>query len=165
MRRRVAKLPHATSRKRHYRMRQLNRSVYVCIQPILLINVLSSDYKAGLQRRTPALKFRRNKQLACLRQLSLNILFCHYVLPHITTPTPLSASSPTILIVGTTGNTGRKVVETLPALLKNSKSLSNHRILCLTRSAQSDAAQKLAKIPGIEILEENWVIIANITLS
>lgn len=65
--------------------------------------------------------------------------------------------APTILIVGATGNTGKKVVETLPALLKNTKSLSGHRILCLTRSAQSDAAQKLAKIPGTELLEQNWV--------
>ena len=65
--------------------------------------------------------------------------------------------APTILIVGATGNTGRKVVETLPTLLKNSQSLSGHRILCLTRSAQSDAAQKLAKIPGVELAEQNWV--------
>jgi uncharacterized protein YbjT (DUF2867 family) len=63
----------------------------------------------------------------------------------------------TILVVGATGNTGRKVVETLPSLLKTSQSLSGHRILCLTRSAQSDAAQKLSKIPGIELVEQNWV--------
>jgi uncharacterized protein YbjT (DUF2867 family) len=72
--------------------------------------------------------------------------------------------SPTILIVGATGNTGKKVVETLPALLKNTKSLSGHHILCLTRSAQSDAAQKLAKIPGTEVLEENWVNITAVWL-
>lgn len=70
--------------------------------------------------------------------------------------------APTILVVGATGNTGKKVVETLPTLLKNSPSLSNHRILCLTRSAQSDAAQKLSKIPGVELAEQNWV---NITAS
>ena len=64
---------------------------------------------------------------------------------------------PTILVVGATGNTGRKVVETLPTLLKNSQSLSGHRILCLTRSAQSEAAQRLAKIPGVELAEQNWV--------
>lgn len=68
----------------------------------------------------------------------------------------------TILIVGATGNTGRKVVETLPTLLKTSQSLSGYRILCLTRSAHSDAAQKLAKIPGVELAEQNWV---NITAS
>jgi uncharacterized protein YbjT (DUF2867 family) len=65
--------------------------------------------------------------------------------------------APTILIVGATGNTGKKVVETLPDLLKDSQSLSGHRILCFTRSAQSDAAQKLAKIPGTELVEQNWV--------
>ena len=70
--------------------------------------------------------------------------------------------APTILIVGATGNTGRKVVETLPTLLKDSPSLANHRILCLTRSTQSDAAQKLSKIPGVELIEQNWI---NITAS
>jgi uncharacterized protein YbjT (DUF2867 family) len=65
--------------------------------------------------------------------------------------------APAILIVGATGNTGRKVVETLPPLLKSSQSLSGHRILCLTRSAQSEAAQKLSKIPGTELIEQNWV--------
>ncbi|THY94952.1 NAD(P)-binding protein [Aureobasidium pullulans] len=65
--------------------------------------------------------------------------------------------APTILIVGATGNTGRKVVETLPSLIKNTKSLANHRILCFTRSASSDAAKKLAQLPGVEIAEQNWV--------
>ncbi|KAH0284408.1 NAD(P)-binding protein [Aureobasidium namibiae CBS 147.97] len=65
--------------------------------------------------------------------------------------------APTILVVGATGNTGRKVVETLPQLIKQSSSLSNHRILCLTRSASSDAAKKLAQIPAVEIVEQNWV--------
>jgi uncharacterized protein YbjT (DUF2867 family) len=65
--------------------------------------------------------------------------------------------APTILIVGATGNTGRKVVETLPSLLKSSRSLSGHRILCLTRSAQSEAAQKLSKISGTKLVEQNWV--------
>ncbi|KER00031.1 hypothetical protein AUEXF2481DRAFT_1482 [Aureobasidium subglaciale EXF-2481] len=65
--------------------------------------------------------------------------------------------TPTILVVGATGNTGRKVVETLPSLPKSSQSLSGHRILCLTRSAQSDAVQKPAKIPGTKLVEQNWV--------
>jgi uncharacterized protein YbjT (DUF2867 family) len=69
----------------------------------------------------------------------------------------LTDMTPTILIVGATGNTGKKVVETLPTLLKSSESLSGHRILCLTRSAKSDAAQNLKKIPGIELAEQNWV--------
>ena len=64
--------------------------------------------------------------------------------------------APTILIVGATGNTGRSVVETLPKLLGNSK-LASHRIIALTRSASSPAAQALAKLPGVELAEQNWV--------
>jgi uncharacterized protein YbjT (DUF2867 family) len=67
--------------------------------------------------------------------------------------------APTILIVGATGNTGRSVVETLSKQLKSTKTLSNHGILCLTRSANSDAAKILAKLPGVEFIEENWVVI------
>jgi uncharacterized protein YbjT (DUF2867 family) len=65
--------------------------------------------------------------------------------------------APTVLIVGATGNTGFSLTETLPALLKSSKALSNHRIIALTRSADSPAAQKLAKVPGVEVVEKNWV--------
>ena len=65
--------------------------------------------------------------------------------------------APTILVVGATGNTGKKVVETLPQLIKQSSSLSNHRIICLTRSASSDTAKKLAQIPAVEFVEQNWV--------
>ncbi|CEI68135.1 hypothetical protein FVEN_g12259 [Fusarium venenatum] len=64
--------------------------------------------------------------------------------------------APAILIVGATGNTGRGVTQTLPQLLKDSKTLSGHRIIALTRSANSDSAQRLAKIPGVEIVEQNW---------
>ncbi|KAH6652341.1 NmrA-like family protein [Truncatella angustata] len=63
--------------------------------------------------------------------------------------------APTILIAGATGNTGRSVVETLPHLL--SGTLSGYRIIALTRSLKSEAAQQLAKIPGVEVLEQNWV--------
>lgn len=64
---------------------------------------------------------------------------------------------PTILIVGATGNTGQGVVEALPALLKASDSaLAGHRVLALTRSAGSPAAQRIAKIPGVEVVEQNW---------
>lgn len=65
--------------------------------------------------------------------------------------------APTILVVGATGNTGKKVAETLPDLIKQSSSLSNHRIICLTRSASSDVAKKLAQIPAVEVLEQDWV--------
>jgi len=65
--------------------------------------------------------------------------------------------APAILIVGATGNTGQGVVEALPALLKASNSsLAGHRILAQTRSADSPAAQRIAKIPGIEVVEKNW---------
>ena len=65
--------------------------------------------------------------------------------------------APTILIVGATGNTGRSVVETLAKLSKTSATLSGHRILALTRSSNSPAAQQLAKLPGVEVAEQNWV--------
>lgn len=65
--------------------------------------------------------------------------------------------APTFLIVGATGNTGRSVVETLPKLLGSSKTFSGHRILALTRSSKSPAAQQLAKLPGVELAEKNWV--------
>ncbi|KAI5200380.1 hypothetical protein AUEXF2481DRAFT_43991 [Aureobasidium subglaciale EXF-2481] len=65
--------------------------------------------------------------------------------------------APTILVIGATGNTGAGVVHSLPELLKKSESLSNHRILCLTRTIGSDKAKKLAKLPGVEFAEKNWV--------
>jgi uncharacterized protein YbjT (DUF2867 family) len=64
--------------------------------------------------------------------------------------------APTILIVGATGNSGRSVVEALPKLLENTK-LASHRILALTRSVSSPSAQALAKLPGVEFAEQNWV--------
>lgn len=64
--------------------------------------------------------------------------------------------APTILVVGATGNTGKGVVETLPTLLKDSKTLSQHRVLALTRSKDSPTAQKLAVLPRVELAEQNW---------
>ncbi|KAJ9652736.1 hypothetical protein H2198_008008 [Neophaeococcomyces mojaviensis] len=64
--------------------------------------------------------------------------------------------APTFLVVGATGNTGKGVVETLPKLLKASKVFSSHRILALTRSKDSAVAQQLAKLPGVEVAEQNW---------
>lgn len=71
----------------------------------------------------------------------------------------ISSSSmvPTNLIVGSTGNSGRSVVETLSSSFNSSDTLSGYRILALTRSINSEAAQKLAKLPGVEALEQNWV--------
>ncbi|KAK0639815.1 hypothetical protein B0T16DRAFT_497807 [Cercophora newfieldiana] len=66
--------------------------------------------------------------------------------------------TPTILIAGATGNTGRGVVATLSHLHTTSHPLiSTHRIIALTRSATSPTAQHLASLPGIEIIEKNWV--------
>jgi len=66
--------------------------------------------------------------------------------------------SPSFLVVGATGNTGRGVVETLSKLLQApNNSFSNYRILALSRNSQSDAAQKLATLPNVEVLEQNWV--------
>lgn len=65
--------------------------------------------------------------------------------------------APTILIVGATGNTGRSVTETLPKLLNTSNTLSGHRVIALTRSLNSPVAEQLARIPGVEVLEQNWV--------
>ncbi|KAJ5407360.1 hypothetical protein N7465_008644 [Penicillium sp. CMV-2018d] len=69
--------------------------------------------------------------------------------------------APTILIAGATGNTGQSVVETLPTLLQSSKALSDYRIIALTRSSKSPVAQRLAKLPGVEVIEKNWVDITS----
>ncbi|KAJ6076660.1 hypothetical protein N7499_008641 [Penicillium canescens] len=65
--------------------------------------------------------------------------------------------TPSILIVGATGNTGRAVAQTLPKLLRSSSTLSKHRIIALTRSSGSSVAQELGKIKGVEVIEQNWV--------
>lgn len=64
--------------------------------------------------------------------------------------------APTILIVGSTGNTGKSVVRSLPELLKSSKSLSGHRVLGLTRNIKSPAAQELSQLPHVEMAEKDW---------
>jgi uncharacterized protein YbjT (DUF2867 family) len=64
--------------------------------------------------------------------------------------------APTILVVGATGNTGRGVLETLPSLIKTSAELSGHRILALTRDANSASSKNLSALQGFEIAEENW---------
>lgn len=65
--------------------------------------------------------------------------------------------SPTILVVGATGNTGRGVTETLPKLLGRGGPLSGHRVIALTRSLDSPVAQRFAALSGVEVLEKNWV--------
>ncbi|KAL6229744.1 hypothetical protein BDW75DRAFT_224526 [Aspergillus navahoensis] len=65
--------------------------------------------------------------------------------------------TPSILIVGATGNTGRAVTQTLPKLLQSSSTLLGYRIIALTRSSSSPVARELAKLPGVEVIEQNWV--------
>ena len=62
-----------------------------------------------------------------------------------------------ILIAGATGNTGRAVTQTLSKLLQSNSTLSGYRIIALTRSSTSPVAQELAKLPGVEVIEQNWV--------
>jgi uncharacterized protein YbjT (DUF2867 family) len=69
--------------------------------------------------------------------------------------------SPSFLVVGATGNTGRGVVETLSSILPKSSTFSKHRILALTRDSKSSTAQLLAKLPNVEILEQNWTEITS----
>lgn len=68
--------------------------------------------------------------------------------------------TPSILIVGATGNTRRAVARTLPKLLQSSSTLSGIRIIALTRSSSSPVARELAKVPGVEVIEQSWVEIS-----
>jgi uncharacterized protein YbjT (DUF2867 family) len=65
--------------------------------------------------------------------------------------------TPTILVVGATGNTGRSVVETLSKSLSANGTTPAYKILALTRSSNGAAAQQLAKLPNVEVAEQNWV--------
>lgn len=65
--------------------------------------------------------------------------------------------TPSILVVGATGNTGKSVVETLPKLLQSSKTLKDHRVIALARSAKSPVAQQFTKLTGVEVVEKNWI--------
>ncbi|GFG10584.1 putative NmrA-like family protein [Aspergillus udagawae] len=65
--------------------------------------------------------------------------------------------TPSILIAGATGNTGRAVVQTLPKLLQSSSTLTGYRVIALTRNSSSPVARELAKLPGVEVIEQNWV--------
>ncbi|KAF5670732.1 hypothetical protein FCIRC_8898 [Fusarium circinatum] len=65
--------------------------------------------------------------------------------------------SPAFLVAGATGNTGRAVVTTLSELLKDNKTFAGYKILALTSSSSGSAAQQLARLPGVEVIEQNWV--------
>jgi hypothetical protein len=49
------------------------------------------------------------------------------------------------------------VVETLSDLVNSSAAYGGYRILALTRSSAGAAAQKLALLPGAEVVEKAWV--------
>lgn len=57
-----------------------------------------------------------------------------------------------ILIVGATGNTGQNAVRQLSAALEG----SGTRLIALTRSTDSPAAQALAKLAGVQVEGKNW---------
>ncbi|CAG7560600.1 unnamed protein product [Fusarium equiseti] len=65
--------------------------------------------------------------------------------------------APSFLIVGSTGNTGKSVVETLSNLLGTHATFSGYRILAQTRSANGPASQQLAQLPHVKVVEKNWV--------
>jgi uncharacterized protein YbjT (DUF2867 family) len=64
--------------------------------------------------------------------------------------------APSFLVVGATGNTGRSVVQTLSELHGNT-AFADYKIIALTRSSNGVAAQQLARLPGVEVVEKNWV--------
>ena len=69
--------------------------------------------------------------------------------------------SPSFLIVGATGNTGRGVVEILSDTLRASSTFSEHRIIAQTRSANSSTAKEFAKLSNVEVVELNWPTITS----
>ncbi|KAJ4322882.1 hypothetical protein N0V94_002144 [Neodidymelliopsis sp. IMI 364377] len=63
---------------------------------------------------------------------------------------------PTILIVGATGNTGRETTRSLSQVLETNQDFSGYRLLAQTRFSNSAAAQQLAKLPHVEVIEYQW---------
>jgi len=62
----------------------------------------------------------------------------------------------TILIVGATGNTGRKTTETLSQNTKTMSHLKEYRLLALTRSTGSAVAQTFSRLSNVTLEEKNW---------
>lgn len=65
--------------------------------------------------------------------------------------------TPTILVIGGTGNTGTGLLDTLPRLLSSKSAFTGHRLLLLTRQSNSASAKRLAGISGITVEEKDWV--------
>ena len=67
--------------------------------------------------------------------------------------------SPTILVVGATGNTGVGVIETLSKTIKSSQKLGEYRIIGLTRDKSGSKAKELSELSHVEMMEKNWTMI------
>jgi uncharacterized protein YbjT (DUF2867 family) len=70
-------------------------------------------------------------------------------------------SSSSILVVGATGNTGSSTVKHLSQLISSLLTTSKvpHRIIALTRSADSAAAKQLKQLKHVEVRENDWTSI------
>lgn len=68
--------------------------------------------------------------------------------------------APSFLIIGATGNTGVGVVHTLSSLLEIRAFFSSYNIIALTRNASGKAAQELAKLHRVQVIEKNWIYIS-----
>jgi uncharacterized protein YbjT (DUF2867 family) len=66
--------------------------------------------------------------------------------------------TPTILVVGATGNSGQNVVRTLSSILPSTLG-EDHRIIALTRNASSTIAQAFSKLPSVKVIEKDWTTI------
>lgn len=64
--------------------------------------------------------------------------------------------SRSILVVGSTGNTGQHVMRTLSALLSDSTHCNDYDIIGLTRSLDSSTARALSQLPESRMLEVDW---------
>lgn len=64
--------------------------------------------------------------------------------------------SRSILVVGSTGNTGQHVMRKLSTLLSDSPHLKDHHIIGLTRSLNSPTAQAHSHFPRSRMLEVDW---------
>jgi uncharacterized protein YbjT (DUF2867 family) len=69
--------------------------------------------------------------------------------------------SPTVLVVGATGNTGVGVIETLSKTIKSSQKLSEYRIIGLTRDKTGSKAKELSELPHVEMIEKDWTMITD----
>lgn len=66
---------------------------------------------------------------------------------------------PSILVVGATGNTGGGVLQHLASVLPYNNLFSKHRLIGLTRNKEGSTAKELAKLPNVEMMEKDWVLI------